>query len=240
MNKESIGVLGDEALVESVAAAGAEPVTGTVSTVSDLAAVVVSGESALLELAHSGTDATVLAVSPTVSGLRSVEPADVTAACERLLADDYTIDGHSLLAAASSSTTAHALLDVTLLTAESARISEYSISLDGERLTRFRADGVVVSTPAGSSGYGRAAGGPLVTPAADSLAAAPISPFSIDSNRWVLPTDGVSLAVERDEAEVLLCVDGDAVAEVRPETPVRIDAVDRLEVAVVPESTPVF
>ena len=125
---------------------------------------------------------------------------------------DVDVDGECL---------GRAAFDVTLMTGETARISEYAVSAAGERLFDVRADGVVVSTPLGSAGYGRAAGGPVVTPGGG-LSVVPVAPFSTRANPWVLPGP-LSLGVERDD-DVSLFVDGDERCRVGPDEPVDIAA----------------
>lgn len=116
---------------------------------------------------------------------------------------------------------ARALFDAMLVTAEPARISEYTVLDDRER-SSFRADGIVVATPLGSHGYASDAGGPAIAPGTDALAVVPVAPFAIDADQWVL-SPPVTLRVERDEAPVELLADDRRIGPVPAEEPVRID-----------------
>jgi NAD+ kinase len=111
---------------------------------------------------------------------------------------------------------AYALVDVTLVTAEPARISEYTIISGDERVTSVRADGVVVATPAGSHGYALDAGGPRIAPETDVGTVVPIAPFAISDDHWVVSLSDIRLTVERDDAPVDLFVDGRRVGTVSP------------------------
>ena len=91
-----------------------------------------------------------------------------------------------------------AAFDVTLVTSEPARISEYTVTVDGRPHATFRADGVVVATPLGSSGYARSAGGPQLA-FGTGLAVVPIAPFATIADAWVL-RPSLSIRVERDDA----------------------------------------
>ena len=91
-----------------------------------------------------------------------------------------------------------AAFDVTLVTSEPARISEYTVSVGGRPHATFRADGVVVATPLGSGGYARAAGGPQLD-FGTGLAVVPIAPFATIADAWVLRPP-LSIRVERDDA----------------------------------------
>jgi NAD+ kinase len=150
------------------------------------------------------------------------ERLDVAAAA---LADGrYRRVSHSVLGVdVAGERVGRAVFDATLMTSEPARISEYALSVDGERLFDVRADGVVVSTPLGSAGYGRAAGGPIVAPGGG-LAVAPVAPFSTRASPWVVPGP-LALHIQRDEGDVSLFVDAEERHHVRPDDPVEIDVV---------------
>ncbi|WP_096390931.1 NAD(+)/NADH kinase [Halopenitus persicus] len=121
-----------------------------------------------------------------------------------------------------------ALLEVTLLTSEPARISEYGVANEGSTLQTFRADAVTVATPAGSAGYARAAGGPVVRPNAG-LAVVPIASFTTHADTLVLP-GSATLSVERDDEPVSLVVDGDERGPVPTHAPITVRTVDHVPV----------
>ena len=77
-------------------------------------------------------------------------------------------------------------------------------------LGRFRADGLIVSTPTGSTGYSVAAGGPIIDPEMDAVIINPICPFTIANRPIVVPSeDRIVTLVEREQrSDVLLTVDG--------------------------------
>ncbi len=120
-----------------------------------------------------------------------------------------------------------AAFDIALVTDEPARISEYALDLPVHGRVTVRADGVVVATPLGSTGYANAAGGPITDPGAG-LAVVPISPFTIDDNTWVV-SGGVTLSVERDAEAVSVVVDGDRREAVGADQSVQIETVEHVE-----------
>ncbi|EMA39857.1 NAD(+)/NADH kinase [Halobiforma nitratireducens] len=134
-----------------------------------------------------------------------------------------------------------AAFDVTLVTDEPARISEYGVHTDESRHRRgvdsFRADGVVVATAAGSRGYASALEGPLLSPAIDGVVVAPIGPFSTDTSRWVL-SPPVSLSVERDEGSVTVVADGRSVGTVSADDVITVAAGGTLRTVTVPDDIP--
>lgn len=209
-----LGVVGDDGtarrLVDRLRDAGAEVVTGGPDGVVDRGpdAVVAVGEDALVDLVWSGVDAPLLTVG-TGRGLPAVSPDAAPAAVDALLGGDVDTRDHRLLAVeVEGEAIGPAALDVLLVRSQPGRISEYRLDADGTR-SRFRADGVVAATPAGSHGYAHDAGGPRLAPGTDAVAVVPVAAFGLGAPAWVVdPGGGLSLSVERDEGEVSLLLDG--------------------------------
>jgi NAD+ kinase len=237
----AVGVVGSgaESLADLVAAAGGDPLVGDANRVAaagvDVAVAV--GRGAARDLAVGAPGLPVLAVD--APGLPSVPRASFPDALDSLLAGEWTARDCSLLEVVADGETASALLDVTLMTREPARISEYAVESGTEAVESFRADGVVVATAAGSHGYARNAGGPTLSPPIDGAVVVPIAPFAIDQDRWVLDYP-LSLSVERDECPVELYVDGERRREVDTETPVSVRHDGTATFVRVPERTPRF
>lgn len=238
-----VGVVGPAAanVERAVREAGGVPKTGPAATVAtDSDAVVAVGEPAVLAVARTAPDAPVLPIAAG-RGVRSVTHDAVAGAVAALVDGEFATETHPVVEArVADRTSARALQDVMLASAEPAQISEYTVRADGERVARFRADGVVVATPAGSPGYARATGGPVVPPETGVATVVPVSPFSTDIDHWVLPMADLTLAVERDETAVQLVADDRVVGPVDRDDPVRIVPTTRVEFAVVPASRSCF
>ena len=102
-----------------------------------------------------------------------------------------------------------ALNDVVVTNGARARIVEFSVSVDGLPLTTYRADGVIVATPTGSTAYSLSAGGPIVEPTVEVLLLSPISPHTLSNRPVVLPPEArVRITIARREQDALLTVDG--------------------------------
>jgi NAD+ kinase len=240
--RPAVGIVGPAtASVErAVREAGGDPVPGAAADVTETEFVVAVGEPALLAVARASPDAPVLPVAAG-RGVRSVPDGAVEPALAALLAGEFAREDHPILdVRVGERTSARALTDVMLASAEPAQISEYTVTSGGERVARFRADGVVLATPAGSSGYARAVGGPVVSPGSDVLAVVPVSPFSTDVEHWVVPLEDVTIAVERDETEIHLVADDRVVGTVDRAEPARLSPAGRLAVAVVDASRSCF
>ncbi len=172
------------------------------------------GQSGLHALAQwpAGSEAPVFPIA--IDGDRYGTPAaSLAAAAEACATGDVVTVAHPVLHVDIAGETAgRSIADVTLLTTEPARISEYAVGTPDGWLDTVRADGIVTATPIGSTGYARAAGGPQLAPGTG-LVTVPISPYTMHAHPWVLRPP-ISLSVERDEAAVSLRLDGDVVRPV--------------------------
>lgn len=107
-----------------------------------------------------------------------------------------------------------ALNDVVASKGAIARMGEYVVELDGQFAARFRADGVIVSTPTGSTAYTLAANGPILMPSVDGMVITAICPHLLTIRPFVVPGDAqVSLVVEGVPQETYLTVDGQEAVE---------------------------
>jgi NAD+ kinase len=236
MNATRVGVFGESVgtIAEAIEAAGGEALVDNPH--SDPAFVIAVGESSLYSLVPDAP-APVLPVAAG-PGVDSISPEDISEIIPTLLdesqtlsqsqpasqsqsqSQSYSLVTHPILGIEWDSVdegSVYALMDVTLVTAEPARISEYTVASGDEHVTSVRADGIVVATPAGSHGYAHDAGGPRIAPETNVGAVVPIAPFAISGDYWVLSLADIRLTVERDNAPVDLFVDGCRVGTVSPE-----------------------
>ena len=146
-----------------------------------------------------------------------------------LLAGEGWLDERSLLevefAAAGESAVPHtfyALNDMVIAHGEVARLIRVEASVDGQLLTTYKADGVIVSTATGSTGYALAAGGPILHPQAKEMLLLPIVPHLSASYKLVLPpTSTIELRVSTLHSAALT-VDGHIVMPLSDGTVVTI------------------
>jgi NAD+ kinase len=101
------------------------------------------------------------------------------------------------------------LNDVVINKGALARIVDLMVSIDGHFLTTFRADGLIISTPTGSTGYNLSAGGPIIYPDLEALILAPICPFTL-THRPIILSDKSVIEIEMGEnsEQVTLTFDG--------------------------------
>jgi NAD+ kinase len=107
-----------------------------------------------------------------------------------------------------------ALNEVVVSKGDIARMGGFAVELDGKSVARFRADGVIVSTPTGSTAYTLAANGPILAPNVDALVVTPICPHLLTLRPIVVRGDAqLSVRVEGVANPALLTVDGQKVVE---------------------------
>lgn len=130
--------------------------------------------------------------------LTEIETDNIEASLDRLLADDYVTEKRMLLegkvakgGAESDEKTIWALNDVVLTRCGSLRILSFEIYVNGRLLHEYLADGIIVSTPTGSTGYNLSAGGPLASPASEVIMLTPICPHSLNQRSIILSGDDV-------------------------------------------------
>ncbi len=110
----------------------------------------------------------------------------------------------------------HVLNDIVLSKGAIARIGEYVVELDGEMVARFRADGVIVSTPTGSTAYNLAANGPIVMANVNATIVTPICPHLLTIRPIVVPGDSqIKLHVEGIADQTYLTIDGQEAVELK-------------------------
>jgi NAD+ kinase len=101
------------------------------------------------------------------------------------------------------------LNDVVINKGALARIIELKTIIDGKYVTTYRADGLIISTPTGSTAYSLAAGGPILHPDLQAIILAPISPFTLTHRPIVIPDNSkIEVVLITDREDVMVTLDG--------------------------------
>jgi NAD+ kinase len=109
-----------------------------------------------------------------------------------------------------------ALNDIVVAKGTIARMADYTIRIDGELVATFRADGVIVSTPTGSTAYNLAANGPIVMPSVNCMLVTPICPHLLTIRPMVMPGESnITVCVEGVPNQIYLTVDGQEAVELQ-------------------------
>lgn len=120
------------------------------------------------------------------------------------------------------------LNDVVINKGALARLAHIKTFIDDQYLTTYRADGLIIATPTGSTAYSLAAGGPVIHPAVPGIIMTPICPFTL-TNRPLIVPDSVRIRVQVDQpdAHIMLTFDGQTGFEIVPEDRMTIEKCPR-------------
>ena len=135
-------------------------------------------------------------------------------ALEAILSGNYRLDRRVMLAVellrGSDQVTSHQVLnDVVINKSALARIIEIEAYLNEQFVNSFRADGLIISTPTGSTAYNLSAGGPVIFPSMNAVVITPICPFTLSNRPIVVPDDAViELRLKTEREDVALTLDG--------------------------------
>jgi NAD+ kinase len=119
--------------------------------------------------------------------------------------------------------TGRVLNDVVINKAALARIIEIEVELNEQYVNSFRSDGLIVSTPTGSTAYNLSAGGPIVYPSMNAVVLTPICPFTLTNRPIVMPDNAeITLKLVNNSKDVILTLDGQVGYDLESQDVVRI------------------
>jgi NAD+ kinase len=175
-----------------------------------------------------GGDGTMLRVAREVAGSRTpilginigglgfltaVPSSELPRALEHIWRDEFTIENRALIQAtgrcSGRPTRQNALNDFVISRGHTPRLTELEVSVDRHPLTRYRCDGLIVSSPTGSTAYSLAAGGAVVSPTAEVFALTPICPHTLSNRSVIVSLDStVRVRVMSLRPDTVLSADG--------------------------------
>lgn len=145
--------------------------------------------------------------------LADVDAKDVEEAVDALCRGDYSVEDRSLIHVETDGEPIDgydcALNDVAILKRDSASMISIRASINGEYLTTYQADGLIVSTPTGSTAYSLSNGGPIIVPRTGVMLMTAVAPHSLNVRPIVLPdTAQIELTVSSRSHTFLVAIDG--------------------------------
>jgi NAD+ kinase len=194
-------------------------------------AIVLGGDGTIIQTANDlmTHNIPILGVNMgTLGFLAEIEEHHVPEALDRLFQDDYRIENrimiqgniiyNSLRPENVENTMGYALNDVVITRKGFSRIISLDIFVNDELVDNFRGDGVIISTPTGSTAYNLSAGGPIVIPQASVMVITPICPHSLSPRSIVVSAeDTIKVIVGKSkktlEAEAIVTFDGKKVID---------------------------
>lgn len=160
--------------------------------------LVLGGDGTMLQAANgaAGKQIPMIGVNlGTLGYLAEIEMENLEEALEQLLQDDYECDERIMLQGRiegkdSVRELSPALNDISITRCGSLQIISLKISVNGQFLCRWNADGIIISTPTGSTGYNMSAGGPIVEPGANLIVLTPICAHTLNARSIILKAEG--------------------------------------------------
>ncbi len=201
------------------------------------ALVVLGGDGTFLRAARAvaEVDVPLLGINlGKVGFLSKAEASDLEPVLERIIAGEFRIDerlaieGRILRQGVGDDATRHvALNDIVIARGSLARVCRLDVSIDDSHLATFIADGLVVASPTGSTGYSFSAGGPILDPASRNLVVTPIAAYLSAIRSVVVSPKQVVRCRVVDAFEALVSVDGREDLPIAVGDVVEVHAIDR-------------
>jgi NAD+ kinase len=214
------------------------------------ALVVLGGDGTFLRAvrAIAEVDVPILGVNlGKVGFLSKAEGGELDAVLEKIIVGRFTIDermaieGRILRDGRAIHDTRHvALNDIVVARGALARVCRLDVAIDDTHLATFIADGLVISSPTGSTGYSFSAGGPILDPVSRNLVVTPIAAYLSAIRSVVVSPEQVIRCTVVDAVEALVSVDGREDIEVKVGDVVEVSAVERPIRLIAPEGSQPF
>jgi NAD+ kinase len=174
------------------------------------------GDGTLLSVArHAPKDVPILGVNMgTLGFLTEVRVEDFPEVMERVLADDFETEKRvtfdvEVRGPGRDHRSYRVLNDATINKSALARIIEMRVTVGGQFVSSFRADGLIIATPTGSTAYNLSAGGPIIYPTMGAVVLTPICPHMLSNRPIVLPDDlEIEIGIATPNQEIFLTLDG--------------------------------
>jgi NAD+ kinase len=175
--------------------------------------VVLGGDGTLLSVAHLAAQAGVPVMGVNLGRLgflTEIPVSEATLTLDRFLDGDASlISPRWLLEARTGNAVAFCLNDVVVTKGAKARMIELALGVDGQEVATLKADGLIVSTPTGSTAYSLSAGGPILHPLVPAIALTPICPHTLSFRPLAVPaTSAIAVRLLTEGEEVHYTLDG--------------------------------
>jgi NAD+ kinase len=199
------------------------PDAATLARSADLI-LVFGGDGTMLRVARdiAGSPTPVLGINVGGLGFLTSVPSDqLVRALKYLWHGDFRFERRALIEAEVRNNGRRvrklALNDIVVGRGEVSRLIELEVEVNGEPLTSYRCDGLIVSSPTGSTAYSLAAGGAVVLPTADVFALTPICPHTLSNRSLIVPLSGtIRIRPVSHTAATILSADGEIVSGLSP------------------------
>jgi len=177
----------------------------------------VGGDGTMLSAVDAAVEADVPVLGfnlGTIGFLTAAEPDQVEKVVKRLATGDFGIEERLTVAATVGGITTTGVNDVVVEKVDSQRLIELGVAIDGVDFVNYRADGLIVATPTGSTAYSFSAGGPLIAPSIKAFVLTPVAAHSLFSRSLVIPDDQEIVITVRRDRSVKVSVDKTSLGQI--------------------------
>ena len=187
--------------------------------------VCVGGDGTILLAVHEmGRQRPILGVNyGEVGFLADLEPAEAPAFLESLVGGYEVEPRMRIRISLDGAVIGTALNEAVIMTSRPAKMLRFSVLIDGVRSESFRADGLLVSTPTGSTAYAMSAGGPLVDPRIEGFLLVPLAPYMLSSRPHLISSDRTVEVRLESSKPAHLVIDGQAQVELDRDVLLRVE-----------------
>ncbi|MFC1475276.1 NAD(+)/NADH kinase [Candidatus Zixiibacteriota bacterium] len=145
--------------------------------------------------------------------LTQLTPQQLQPALDAIIKGDYNIEKRMVLKAESEGLekveSPYALNDIVIDNGPVSRLIDINLSVNDENIVTYKADGLIIATPTGSTAYSLAVGGPILHPKMEAIIASPISCFSLNTRPMIFsPNDKLEIKVVSDDHQAGITIDG--------------------------------
>ncbi len=170
----------------------------------------VGGDGTILRLLQQGDFKIIGINTGRVGFLTAVELSELDEALSKMEKGDYHIDERiKLKTVLNGDEIGESTNEVVIHTDRVAKIRAFEVYLNDSLVDRFRADGVIISTPTGSTCYSMSAGGPIIDPRVQAFVVVPISPYKLATKPYIVPTDSeIRIKLIEEGKSCLMVPDG--------------------------------
>lgn len=185
-----------------------------VSGMSDLV-ILIGGDGTFLSVAESAVNAQVPIAGfnlGTLGFLTELRKDKIYSSVKKLVKGEFRISERKLLEVNFKDETSMSLNDVVFSKGDIARIIKLRLEIDKVDVSEIRADGLIISTPTGSTAYSLSAGGPILAPEVNGVVITPICPHSLTFRPFVVPDSSeIRVTLSSDSDNVVITLDGQKV-----------------------------
>ncbi len=198
-------------------------------------AIAIGGDGTTLNIAKKAAflNKSALGINAGRLGFMSGIERDELSLLTKLINKEYIIDERTMLKATIKKdgevlSSHHCLNDIVVSRGNFARLIDVTITCDGRSVSNMRSDGVIISTPTGSTAYSMAAGGPVVSPEADCIIETPICPHSLMDRSIIFSADKELIVTANNDQNnsPIMTVDGQEAVNLTPGCQIHIKKSD--------------